>query len=122
MYVTDFDVESGDTPTIRFKYGATTIVQDTSITAASALTNQTGKIMFDLIANGATNAQTGFSQIMVGTGAIGTLVGQTSISVGSGTATEDSTVSKTLAVTVANNSGASNSITLNGFVLELIIP
>lgn len=130
-YVTSLQVSgSSNTCTIRFKYGATTVLSKVLSTNATqgAGTNYAGKIEFVLMGSGATGTQEGVAYINFGSSqnvignAASSLSGyQALIATNTGSATEDSTSAKTLAITVQfSNNGASDNITVTQGMIEKI--
>jgi len=89
------------TLTIKVKYGATTVADETRATNADAA-NQDFKLEAFLMAAGATNSQKGGFVIH------GANVNQIFSNASYGTAAEDSTASKTLTVTVTHDSASAN--------------
>lgn len=130
-YVTSLQVSgTANTCTIRFKYGATTLVSKVLSTNATqgAGTNYAGKIEFVLMGSGATGTQEGVAYINFGSSqnAIGNAASSVSgyqalIATNVGTSSEDSTAAKTLAITVQfSNSGGSDNITVTQGMIEKI--
>lgn len=123
MHITAFGVTNTNNCVIRFKYGATTIASKT-YTPTGANASIAGKIEFILAASGATNSQNGSYHINMGNtnyiGATNTQV-QMFSETAQGTATEDSTASKTLAITAQHsNSNANDNITVSLITVEVL--
>lgn len=134
LFFSALNITATQTCTIRFKYGATTMLTITPATDGTfgAATNYSGFIDYILLASGATGTQN-----VAGTMSLGTLTGgafrignaggtQTGFSSGNtysaqGTASEDSTADKTLAITAQfSNSGASDNLTMSLALVESI--
>ena len=134
LFFSALNLTSTQTCAIRFKYGATTMLTITPATDGTfgAATNYSGFIDYILLASGATGTQN-----VAGTMSLGTLTGgafrignaggtQTGFSSGNtysaqGTASEDSTADKTLAITAQfSNSGASDNLTMSLALVESI--
>lgn len=129
IYLSDFQCDSSESITFRLKYGATTIASLTMTTTGATSSNidLNGAIITGLIvADGATNAQKGFLMFIGGDGVLeddnlASVDGERGIGGGNGTATEDSTASKTLSVTAQwAATGASNTITAEAWIVEKI--
>lgn len=123
MHVSGLAVTNTNNWTIRFKYGATTIASKV-YTPTGANASIAGKIEFLLAASGATNSQNGSYHITMGNS---NFIGSTNSQVqmfsetAQGTSSEDSTASKTLAITSQHsNSGASDSITVSLITVEVL--
>lgn len=132
LYFSALNLTFTQTCTIRFKYGATTmltITPQTNVTNGAA-TNYSGFMEYTLLASGATGTQN-----VAGVASFGrTVSGQFTIGDGGtpsgyaantysaqGTAAEDSTASKTLAITAQfSNSGASDNLTMTLATVEAI--
>lgn len=122
-----FNASGGQTLKFRVKYGATTIALSTISTPPSAdVTGCGGFLDGYIVADGATNAQKcGFSALFTANGSeavADTSVGFSKImGFGTGTATEDSTASKTLSVTAEySQSDLVNGLTAEFWVVEKI--
>lgn len=127
MWISDFDLLTTDTATLRFKYGGNTYVTLSLANNASGgtITNLTGKIEFLLMANGATNNQVAFADatlsadIVTGAGTT-TNIAQAHDG-GAGNVATDSTSAQTLAITVQfSTSSANNSISMFISTIEVI--
>lgn len=113
--ISDFDGVSTNTLTLDFKYGATTVFSIT-YTCVSQTNNQCS-ITFTLVGNAATNAQKGWATWSI-FDLTGTYVAPSNvIRQSNGTATEDSTANKTLAITATwGTASVNNSITMNAYI------
>lgn len=119
IYFSDLTKTANGTYTLKFKYGATTLV--TLTTASAVLSTAQGMIEFMLVATGATGTQKGFAQIT------GDVNGVNNATIGLsycgvGTAAENSTGALNLVVTsTSQNTGTlSGYITADIFTLEKI--
>ena len=123
MHVNPLGVTVGNTWTLRFKYGATTLTTFT-YTGSSAALGAAGKMEFILAGAGTTSSQNGSYALSLGqNGYIGNVnsVPQIFGESAQGTASEDSTASKTLAITSQHsNSGVNDKITVTLAVTEVI--
>lgn len=111
---------TGGTVNFRLKYGTTTVATATCVDIAATGT-VSGKIEAFLMASGATNSQVG---IIKGVGMASNVYNDLAKFLNlyhNGTATEDSTVNKTLSVTIQfPNASAEMAITTQGFIIESI--
>lgn len=123
MHVNPLGVTVGNTWTLRFKYGATTLTTFT-YTGSSAALGAAGKMEFILAGAGTTSSQNGSYALSLGqNGYIGNVnsVPQIFGESAQGTAAEDSTAAKTLAITSQHsNSGVNDKITVTMVVTEVI--
>jgi len=94
LFFTNQGSTGGDTATIRCKYGSTTVVTLVPV-GVLPLSNGVGHITFYLYADGATGSQRGLTQFLTEDHATPTQVNEWH----GGTASEDSTSAKTLAIT-----------------------
>lgn len=131
LYFSALNLTSSQTCTIRFKYGATTVLTITPTTDGTfgAATGYSGSADFILLASGATGTQNGAGTMTLGTSSfkIGNGAGnQTGFSSGNtfstqGTAAEDSTGALTLKVTAQfSNNGANDNLTMTLATIETI--
>lgn len=131
LYFSALNITASNSCTIRFKYGATTMMSITPTTDVTfgAATGCSGWAEFTLLASGATNSQNVAGAMAVGTSSFkignagGTQAGFQSGNTYSaqGTATEDSTANKTLAITAQfSNSGASDNLTMTLATVEIL--
>lgn len=123
VLVSNFQLDAGDVY-IKLKYGATTIGQVAVLSDTLAATK--GIISGYIVADGATNAQKGFlnvgitNQDVEASGAANVNISKLLGSI-TGTATEDSTTSLNLDVTVEfSSASATNTITTQAIVVEKI--
>jgi hypothetical protein len=129
IYISDFDIIGTNEANFLLKYGATTIATlNIANSSGNDVTNAKGTIEGYLVADGATNAQKGYIQL-IASPTSATVETATNLTVlitklmgtVNGTATEDSTADKTLAVSLDwNNASSSNSLTAEFWVVELI--
>lgn len=123
MHVNPLGVTVGNTWTLRFKYGATTLTTFT-YTGSSSNLGAAGKMEFLLAGAGTTSSQNGSYALSLGqNGYIGNVnsVPQIFGESAQGTAAEDSTAAKTLAITSQHsNSGVNDKITVTMVVTEVI--
>lgn len=121
ILISDFDMVSGRTFTVKLNYGATTLYS-LDIPSSAVASSLKGEIVCYLFANGATNAQVGAGNIVVHTVSTFDQISGSAYNVASGTATEDSTANKTLAVTGSFSGAASagNSFTSVVSLAEII--
>ena len=131
LYFSALNITASNSCTIRFKYGATTMLSIIPTTDATfgAATGYSGWAEFTLLASGATNSQNVAGAMSVGTSSFkigntgGTQAGFQSGNTYSaqGTASEDSTANKTLAITAQfSNSGASDNLTMTLATIEIL--
>lgn len=123
LHVQTLAVTNTNSCTIRFKYGATTVSSKVySPTGANA--SLAGKIEFLLAGAGTTSSQNGSHFISIGEDTyVGTTNSQRMMftSFSQGTASEDSTASKTLAITSQHsNSSVNDNITVAIIVTEVL--
>jgi len=112
-------VSSGvDTCAFKFKYGATTIVTSPTFTLGSG-TTVNGFIEFTVLGSGATNTQYGNSIYMLSRIDSAVAVAIDANQSQTGTAAEDSTADKTIAITV-NQSAGNQTWTFMGIIIEKI--
>ena len=105
----------GSIPTIRVKYGATTILTLTQAALAASATPRYGILDVFLWGDGATNAQEGLGSLVMSRT---TMVPETTAR-GEGTAAEDSTADKTLNVTIQlGSSNANHTATVKAVLLR----
>lgn len=122
MHVNPLGVTTTNTWTLRLKYGATTLTTYTY--TGSGTLGAAGKMEFLLAGAGTTGTQNGSYVLSLGQNSyvgnantVRQLFGES----GQGTSSEDSTASKTLAITSQHsNSGASDNITVTIAVTEVI--
>ena len=121
MHITNLGVTSTNTATIRFKYGATTLVSKV-YTATNSTSSLSGKIEFLLASAGTTGTQNGSYVInLAEVGLLNTAKTYIFAESAQGTSSEDSTASKTLAITNQfSNSSASDAINVSMIVIEVI--
>lgn len=123
MHVNPLGVTVGNTWTLRFKYGATTLTTFT-YTGSSSNLGAAGKMEFLLAGAGTTSSQNGSYALSMGqnfyvgnANSVPQIFGESA----QGTASEDSTASKTLAITSQHsNSGVNDKITVTLAVTEVI--
>ena len=121
----DLGAESDENLILKLKYGATTLATLTIAVGGVAISNLKGYIEGTLVADGATNAQKGFIHLYASGSEI---EGETETAVtlskasgtANGTAAEDSTAAKTLAITATVGGDATASITAEFWVVEAI--
>ena len=122
MHISDYGTSGTATATFRFKYGATTLI--TRVNGGTATSAFTGKIEFLLAGAGSTSSQNGsMSMHLGGDGYVGNgnLVPQYFSTSVQGTSSEDSTASKTLAITYqASASSANDKITVSMIMVEIV--
>lgn len=123
MHVTSLGVTNLNSWTLRLKYGATTITSKV-YTASGSNASLVGKMEFILAGAGTTSSQNGSHFLTIGNA---NYVGSTTAQVmmfsetSQGTAAEDSTVAKTLAITSQHsNSNALDNITVSLILTEII--
>lgn len=123
LHFTSIGVSSTNTWTLRFKYGATTVVTKTYTNVSGNNTYQ-GKVEFLLAAAGTTSSQNGSYALNLGSGSYignGNLQAMMFSESAQGTAAEDSTASKTLAITSQHsNSSANDNVTVSVIVTEVL--
>ena len=128
IFISEFRMASGgDTCTIRYKYGATTLTTTTLTVSSASAYSLAGTIDFLLIANASATAQTGslsvnFSQeqLNVNTKYNG-FAGGIIRSLTAGTATETSASDKTLTITIQwSSANALQQFVPAGYILETI--
>lgn len=117
LLINSINLNSGDTITMSIKYGATTIISGVinQIGGGSSISSGTASAEGYIVANGATNSQIGYLNFF---SRVNTNAGNLSLSGGIGSATEDSTLSKNLVITLSRTSGGDGSI--GGVIVELI--
>lgn len=124
MHVTALAITNTNTWTLRLKYGATTIATKVYTASGGAISGAQGKMEFLLVGAGTTSSQNGSYALNLGQTGYSTangLVGQIFAESGQGTASEDSTAAKTLAITSQHNaSSASDNITVSIIITEVI--
>lgn len=123
MHVNPLGVTGANSWTLRLKYGATTLTTYTYTGGGTSL-GAAGKMEFLLAGAGTTGTQNGSYVLSMGQNSYtgnGNIVRQLFGESGQGTSSEDSTASKTLAITSQHsNSGASDNITVTIAVTEVI--
>ena len=124
MHVSGLGVSGTNTWTLRFKYGATTLTTKT-YTNTSGNNSFKGKMEFMLLASGATNTQNGSYALNLGlTNYVANTSGLQAMMFSEsdqGTSSEDSTASKTLAITSQHsNSSANDNITVSIITTEVL--
>jgi len=122
LHVSALGTFTTSTATLRFKYGATTLV--TKTIGGTATSSFSGKIEFILAAAGTASSQNGSISLNFGTDGYvgnGNTLPQYFAFSSQGTSSIDSTSSQTLAVTYqASNNSASDNITVSMIVVEKI--
>lgn len=126
IYFSNVAKASGDSLTLRLKYGAGTLATILVQNTAANVISTVGVLTFDIIANNLTNAQVAFMQFITSIGdgeqAADTVIGVSKLMGSSGgTGTQDSTGALTLSVTAqySSTSGTDN-LTANYGYIELI--
>ena len=121
VYIKEFDMVNGDTCTIKFKYGSTTLITLVLNDSTGARTNFQGHIEGVIMAAGATNSQDATMAIRV-RNTTGWVIGEQIWSLqGAGTSAEDSTGALNLLITGQfNDSSASNKIVVDHTVMDII--
>lgn len=110
---------NSNTATLRYKYGATTLITVASIAPG---TTKQGTIEFELFATGATNSQEGTSNMFFSASSVSSNTGLGQLyQIDTGTSAIDSTTDQTLAVTIQwAGTSASDSITMVSATVEKI--
>lgn len=116
-YITELDLgnSGGDTCSLYLKYGSTISASYSYTYGTTGTTNLSGYFEGILVSAGTTGSQKAFINSVVQYGA-----SSYSLSGADATGTDDSTAEKTLSVTVAFSDSVGSTISVDGYVCELI--